>query len=188
MKTRTKITRASAARIIPNTKFCFCVDQDDPALPMLEKLIREFPERQIRLLFGSGRNAINDKVGRLYRLTNEAKYDLFVITDGDVRVGADYLRTIVSPFRDPNVGAATCLYVSTKETNLMQELQSIGMISDFFARIMVAWKLDDLKFTFGQTIVTTRKSGRAMAAIKCSKIARRTTSMRGGWWPNRDSK
>ena len=33
------------------------------------------------------------------------------------------------------MGAATCLYVSTKETNLVQELQSIGMISDFFAPV-----------------------------------------------------
>ncbi|HEX4001149.1 MAG TPA: glycosyltransferase [Candidatus Acidoferrales bacterium] len=142
----------------PEYEIVFCVDPGDPALPVLEKLIRDFPDRQIRLLFGSGRNAINDKVGRLVRLTTEAKYDMFVITDGDVRVRPDYLRTVVSPFRDPKVGAATCLYVSTKETNLVQELQSIGMISDFFAPVMVAWQLDDLKVTFGQSIITTRQA------------------------------
>jgi len=145
----------------PEYEIVFCVDPGDPALPVLEKLIRDFPERQIRLLFGSGRNAINDKVGRLTRLTTEAKYDLFVITDGDVRVRPDYLRAVASPFRDPKVGAATCLYVSTKETNLVQELQSIGMISDFFAPVMVAWQLNDLKVTFGQSIVTTRKAVQA---------------------------
>jgi ceramide glucosyltransferase len=142
----------------PEYEIVFCVDPGDPALPLLEKLIREFPDRQIRLLFGSGRNAINDKVGRLYRLTQEAKYDIFIITDGDVRVEPNYLRTIVSAFRDPKVGAATCLYVSTKEINLVQELQSIGMISDFFAPVLVAWNLGDLKVTFGQTIATTRKA------------------------------
>ena len=142
----------------PEYEIVFCVDHDDPALPILEKLIRDFPERQIRLLFGSGRNAINDKVGRLTRLTAEAKYDIFVITDGDVRVRPDYLRTVVSAFRDPKVGAATCLYVSTKEINFVQELQSIGMISDFFAPVMVAWQLGDLKVTFGQSILTTRKA------------------------------
>ncbi len=142
----------------PEYEIVFCVDRDDPALPVLEKLIRDFPERQIRLLFGSGRNAINDKVGRLTRLTAEAKYDIFVITDGDVRVRPDYLRTVVSAFRDPKVGAATCLYVSTKEVNFVQELQSIGMISDFFAPVMVAWQLGDLKVTFGQSILTTRKA------------------------------
>jgi len=142
----------------PEYEIVFCVDRDDPALPVLEKLIGDFPGRQIRLLFGSGRNAINDKVGRLTRLTTEAKYDLFVITDGDVRVGPDYLKTVVAPFRDPKVGAATCLYVSTKETNLVQELQSVGMISDFFAPVLVAWQLKDLKVTFGQSIITTRKA------------------------------
>jgi len=142
----------------PEYEIVFCVDRDDPALPLLEKLVSDFPDRQIRLLFGSGRNAINDKVGRLTRLTTEAKYDLFVITDGDVRVRPDYLKTVVAPFRDPKVGAATCLYVSTKEANLVQELQSVGMISDFFAPVMVAWQLKDLKVTFGQSIITTRKA------------------------------
>lgn len=142
----------------PEYEILFCADRDDPTLPVLEKLMRDFPERKIRLLFGSGRTAINDKVARLVRLTNEAKHDLYVITDSDVRVPPDYLRSVVAPFRDPKVGAATCLYVSTQEENLVQELQSIGMISDFFAGVMVAWKLDGVKFTFGQTIVTRRKS------------------------------
>jgi ceramide glucosyltransferase len=142
----------------PQYEIVFCVDRDDPALPVLEKLIGDFPDRDIRLLFGSGRSAINDKVGRLTRLTAEAKYDIFVITDGDVRVHPDYLRNVVSPFRDPKVGAATCLYVSTRETNLVQELQSIGMISDFFGPVLVAWQLGDLKVTFGQSILTTRKA------------------------------
>jgi ceramide glucosyltransferase len=142
----------------PEYELIFCVDEDDPALSLLKRLIEEFPERHIRLLYGSGRNAINDKVARLVRLVSEARYDLFVITDGDIRVRPDYLRSVVAPFRDPKVGAATCLYVSTRETTLVQELQSIGMISDFFAGIMVAWLLDGVKFTFGQTIVATRKA------------------------------
>jgi ceramide glucosyltransferase len=142
----------------PDYEILFCVDRDDPALAVLEKLVLDFPDRRVRLLFGSGREAINDKVARLVRLTNEAAHDIFVITDGDVRVRSDYLRSVVAPFQDPRVGAATCLYVSTKETNVVQELQSIGMISDFFAPVMVAWQLDDFGVTFGQTIVTTRKA------------------------------
>jgi ceramide glucosyltransferase len=142
----------------PEYEILFCVDPDDPALPILEKLIQDFPERRIRLLFGSGRSAINDKIARLVRLVSEAQYELLVITDGDIRVRPDYLRSMAAPFRDSKVGGATVVYVSTKETTLVQELQSIGMLSDFFAGIFVAWKLDGVKFTFGQTIVTTRKN------------------------------
>lgn len=140
----------------PNYEILFCVDEDDPAVPILLQLQRDFPERQIRLLYGSRRTAINDKVARLVRLVGEAQYDFLVITDGDVRVGPDYLRAVAAPFRDPKVGGATCLYVSTKETTFVQELQSTGMLSDFFAGVIVAWKLDGIKFMFGQSIVTTR--------------------------------
>ncbi|MGB9312887.1 MAG: glycosyltransferase [Candidatus Acidiferrales bacterium] len=142
----------------PDYEILFCVDKGDPTVPLLEQLVRDFRERRIRLLFGSGRDAVNDKVARLTRLVSEAQNDIFVITDSDVRVQPDYLRTIVAPFRDPKVGAATCLYASTEEKNLTQELQSIGMICDFFPGVLVAWQLDGVKFTFGQTIVTTRKA------------------------------
>jgi ceramide glucosyltransferase len=142
----------------PDYEILFCVDENDPALPLIERLKREFPQRRVRILLGSGRNAINDKVARLVRLTREAEHDIFVITDGDVRVRPDYLRKVVAPFRDPKVGAATCLYVSTKETTFLEELQSISMISDFFANVMIAWQLDGVKFAFAQTIVTTRKN------------------------------
>ena len=81
----------------PQYEIVFCVDPNDPALSVLEKLIKDFPQRDIRLLMGSGRDAINDKVGRLTRLTAEAKYDLFVITDGDIRVKPDYLRAVAAP-------------------------------------------------------------------------------------------
>jgi ceramide glucosyltransferase len=141
----------------PDYEILFCVDADDPALPLIKRLQRDFPERRIRILVGSGHIAINDKVARLVRLTREAQHDLFVISDGDVRVRPDYLRTVTAPFRDPHVGAATCLYVATKETSWVQDLQSIGMMSDFFASVMVAWRLDGVKFTLGQTIVTRRK-------------------------------
>ncbi len=142
----------------PDYEILFCVDEDDPAVPVLKKLIADFPERQIRLLYGSGRDAINDKVARLVRLVSEARHDMLVITDGDVRVKPDYLRNVVQPFRDPKVGAATCFYLSTQEKTFVEKMQSIGMVSDFFAGVMVAWQLDGVKFTLGQTIVVTRQS------------------------------
>jgi ceramide glucosyltransferase len=141
----------------PNYELLFCVgDRNDPAVPVLEKLIRDFPERQIRLLFGSGRSAINDKVAKLVRMVNEAENEFLVISDSDVRVEPNYLRTMIAPLRDPKVGCATCFYVSIHDETLVQHLQSIGMYSDFYAGILVARQLDGIKFTLGPTIVTTR--------------------------------
>jgi ceramide glucosyltransferase len=140
----------------PDYEILFCVDREDPCALILEKLKNDFPERKIRILFGSGRNSVNDKVARLVRLTHEASYDLFVITDGDVRVERNYLRSVVQPFENPKLGCATCLYASTRDDTFLQKVQSIAMISDFFAGIIVAWKLDGVKFGLAQTILTTR--------------------------------
>ena len=141
----------------PNYELIFCVgDRNDPAVPVLEKLIRDFPERRIRLLFGSGRGAINDKVAKLVRMVQEADNEFLVISDSDVRVQPDYLRTVVAPLGDPKVGCVTCFYVSIHDETFAQHLQSIGMYSDFYPGILVARQLDGIKFTLGPTIVTTR--------------------------------
>lgn len=131
-------------------------DGDEAVLEVIEKLKRDFPQRRIRVVHVSGHTAANDKVVKLARLVSEAKNEVLVMNDSDVRVRPDYLRSVVAPLHDPKVGAVTCLYVSTQEHTFIQKLQSIGMFCDFYPGIMVAWKLDGVKFAFGQTIVTTR--------------------------------
>jgi len=141
----------------PEYEIVFCVgDGTDPVLPVIEKVVSDFPECKIRVLFGSGRVATNDKVAKLARLVNAARYEYLVINDSDVRAEAGYLRTIVAPLADPKVGAVTCFYAPTDEKTLVQHLQSVGMLSDFYAGILVAWQLDGVKFALGPTMVTRR--------------------------------
>ncbi|HEY6248380.1 MAG TPA: glycosyltransferase [Candidatus Angelobacter sp.] len=141
----------------PAYEILFCLGgPEDPSLPVIQKLITDFPERKIRILFGTDRSATNDKAAKLARLVNEAEHEYVVISDSDVRVPPDYLRTVVAPMANPKVGAVTCFYVSTHETNLVQKLQSIGMMSDFYAGILVAWRLEGVKFALGPTIATSR--------------------------------
>jgi len=141
----------------PDYELVFCVaDRDDPVLAVIEKLTGDFPDRRIRVLFGSGRLASNDKVAKLSRLVDEALYEFVVISDSDVRVATDYLRAVVAPLADPKIGAVTCFYVPTEERTLADRLQSVGMMSDFYAGILVAWQLDGVKFALGPTIATTR--------------------------------
>ena len=63
----------------------------------------------------------------------------------------------MAPLADPKIGAVTCFYVSTDERSFVDRLQSVGMMSDFYAGIVVAWQLDGVKFALGPTIATTRE-------------------------------
>ena len=141
----------------PEYEVVFCVDPDDAeVLAVLAKLTADFPKCNIRVLYGSGRVATNDKVAKLARLVMDAAHEVVVISDSDVRVRPDYLRQVVAPLRDPRAGAVTPFYVPTELTTLTDHLQSIGMMSDFYAGVLVAWQLDGVKFALGPTIATTR--------------------------------
>lgn len=141
----------------PEYEIVYCVDPDDEAvLKLLSQLILEFPHCRIRILHGSGRVASNDKVAKLARLVSDAAHEVVVISDSDVRVRPDYLRRVVAPLRDSNVGAVTCFYVPIELRTFTDHLQSAGMMSDFYAGVLVAWQLDGVKFALGPTIATTR--------------------------------
>ena len=141
----------------PQYEILLCVDPDDRAvMPLVEKLRRDFPEQEIRVLYGSGRVATNDKVAKLERMVGEAQHEVVVISDSDVRVRPDYLRQVTAPLARPGVGAVTCFYVPTEEKTFTDRLQNIGMMSDFYPGILVAWQLDGIKFALGPTIATTR--------------------------------
>jgi ceramide glucosyltransferase len=141
----------------PDYEILFCVgDTSDPAFPLLEQVVRDFPERRIRILVGSGREAANDKVAKLVRLVDEASHEYLVISDSDVRVQSNYLRKTIAPLANPKIGATTCFYVPIEDTSWVQRLQDVGMLSDFYPGILVAKQLDGVKFALGPTIATTR--------------------------------
>ena len=154
----------------PDYELLFCVgEKDAPAVPVIEKLARDFPERRIRILFGGDGHAINDKVGKLARLVREAQHETLVINDSDVRVRPDYLRTVVAPLAESQVGAVTCFYIPIDAKTLAQKLQTIGMVSDFYAGILAAWQLDGVKFALGPTIATTRTQLAAFGGYQALK-------------------
>jgi ceramide glucosyltransferase len=141
----------------PDYEILFCVSDDqDPAIPVIAELARNFPERAIKLIVGSEPLGVSDKVNKLCRMVRAAAYEIVVVSDSDVRVGPGYLRAIAAPFRDPKVGAVTCLYRGLTDGSLAANLEAIGNSTDFTAGVLVAWLLGDVNFTLGATMATTK--------------------------------
>jgi ceramide glucosyltransferase len=141
----------------PEYEILFAVDDGrDAAIPVVEKLIGDFPSLPIRLLIGPGSPGSNNKVAKLCRLGREARHELLVVSDSDIRVKPDYLRRVASPLRDPSVGAVTCFYVGMTRHNLWSELEDLNLTSDFLPSTLVARKLEGMKFALGATIAVTR--------------------------------
>ncbi|MGA7623676.1 MAG: bacteriohopanetetrol glucosamine biosynthesis glycosyltransferase HpnI [Candidatus Acidiferrales bacterium] len=141
----------------PDYEILFCVsDQYDPAIPVIKEVARNFPERAIKLIVGAEPLGVSDKVNKLCRMVREAQHQIVVLSDSDVRVEPEYLRAVIAPFRDPKVGAVTCLYRGLTDGSLAANLEAIGNSTDFTAGVLVAWLLGEVNFTLGATMATTK--------------------------------
>jgi ceramide glucosyltransferase len=146
------------AQDYPDYEILFCVsDDEDPAIAVIEQIARDFPDRHIKLLIGSEPLGVSDKVNKLCRMAREAQHEILAVSDSDVRVQPEYLRTIAAPFRDSAVGAVTCLYRGLTDGSLAANLEALGNSTDFTAGVLVAWLFAPVNFTLGATMATTKK-------------------------------
>jgi ceramide glucosyltransferase len=150
---------ASMCRLdYPEYEIVFGVGEvDDPVVPLIEKLQAEFPERSIRLIVGIEQLGTSRKTNTLCRLVKEAKYDLLVMNDSDVRVEKDYLRDVVAGFADPRVGVVTALFRGQAGEGLAEKLDAIGVPTDSSASMLLARRFSEIDFAFGWTMAITKK-------------------------------
>ena len=85
-------------------------DPEDPAIAVVERLRREFPQQAMALAIDPRMHGANFKVSNLINMLPHAKHDLLVLADADIRVRPDYLARVTAPLADPAVGIVTCLY------------------------------------------------------------------------------
>jgi ceramide glucosyltransferase len=143
----------------PDFEILFCVSDDrDPAVPVIQKIIVDFPERPIRLLVGSEPLGASDKVNKLCRIVREARHEIVIVSDSDVRVDPGFLRAIAAAFRDPEVGGVTCLYRGLTDGSFAAGLEAMGNSTDFAAGVLVNWLGGKIDFMLGAVMATTKKN------------------------------
>ncbi|MGE5597913.1 MAG: bacteriohopanetetrol glucosamine biosynthesis glycosyltransferase HpnI [Bacteroidota bacterium] len=130
-------------------------DPTDPVIPVIERLMREFPERPIRLSVAEPRGA-NRKAGLLHHLAGQAAHDILVLSDSDIRVGPDYLRRVVAPLSDPKVGAVTCPYHGAEALTVAAGLEALHMGATFLPSVIVARRLLRMRFALGAGVALRR--------------------------------
>jgi len=138
-------------------------DPTDPSRHLVERLKSEFPQLSIRWMVCAKNLGANIKVSNLTQMLVEAKYDRVLVNDSDIRVPLDYLRRVMAPLADPQVGLVTCLYRGVPGRTLGSRLESIGISTDFSAGVLAARTLEGgIHFGLGSTLAFRRSD---LAAI-----------------------
>jgi ceramide glucosyltransferase len=129
--------RSHVAQDHPGFEILFGVRRDDePATAEIERLMRDFPDRRIRLVRCTT-EAPNGKTGALIDLAREASHEVLVVSDSDITVTPDYLRRVTAPLADPRIGVVTCLYRATAST-AAGRWEALGIATGFVPGVLVA--------------------------------------------------
>jgi ceramide glucosyltransferase len=130
---------------------------DDPAAGIVTRLQREYPAIPSRLVITGESPFPSAKVYSLDKMMAAASHDLIVMSDSDVRVTPELLRTLAAEFQDPHLGVATCPYRAIAGASFWSRLEAIGMNTDFWGSALVARMLEGMHFAVGPTMAVRRQ-------------------------------
>jgi ceramide glucosyltransferase len=145
-------------------------DAGDPAVPTLREVVAAHPDRA-RLFVGLPPRGANFKDSNLSYLLEEARHELIVLADSDLRVKPDYLRTVITPLADPAVGMVTCAFVGRRPQSLGAALASLGRCTEFVPGLLLARALDGgLRCAVGATMAMRRDTLAAAGGLHMNRI------------------
>jgi ceramide glucosyltransferase len=147
---------------------------DDPVCAVVEKLLREFPKCDGRLVVCSNLTGANAKVSKLAQLELLAKHEIIVVSDADVWVPPDFLVNIVEPLSPSDreresdgahgvtrptsdVGLVNCFYRLANPTTTAMRWEAVAINADFWSQVLQSRTLKPLDFALGAVMATRRK-------------------------------
>jgi ceramide glucosyltransferase len=133
-------------------------DAADPAVGIVRKLIADFPDRDLSLIINSRRHGANHKVSNLINITSQARHDFLIVSDSDIIVDADYLKSVVATLLEPGVGLVTCLYRGAPAAGPWARFGAAAIDYHFLPSVLVGLKFGLATPCFGPTMALRRET------------------------------
>ena len=127
----------------PHYEILFCAaDRNDPVLPLVRRLIREYPRVPARILIGDETVNGNPKLDNVAKGWREASYDWIVMADANVLMPCDYVQRLIAKWRlgtglvcSPPVGffpsgiaaELECAFLNTYQARWQYVADSVGL-------------------------------------------------------------
>jgi ceramide glucosyltransferase len=146
------------------------MDEDDPAVPILQSIVAAYPDRA-HLLRGLPPRGPNHKDSNVSYLLEQTKAEWIVFADSDIRVTPDYLRIVTAPLQDDRVGMVTCSYLARRPKFMGAALASLARCCDFMPSLLIARAIDGgVKLGIGVTMAVRRSALAAAGGLVFNRI------------------
>jgi len=129
--------------------------EDDPVLPVVKRLMQEFPGRA-KMVLDTSVVGPNGKVNNMVNCYKAATGSVIVISDADTRVCPDYLKVITGPLSKPEVGAVSTLYRATDALTIPEKLELLSFNTEFIPNVAFATSKGISDACLGASIVLKR--------------------------------
>jgi len=143
----------------PEYQVIFSVqDPDDPVMPLLKEIQQEFGPEKVSVVVENCQAGPNGKINNLLGALPHARYDILVISDSDVRLGPDYLKAIVAPLAEPDVGCVCTLYKTTCADRWFEKMELLTFNADFIPSVIFAYVTGASHFCLGPSMALRRST------------------------------
>jgi ceramide glucosyltransferase len=127
----------------------------DPAWPLACAAARRWPGR-FRAVLQRGEPGLNPKVNQLLTLAREARHDLLVVSDSNVRVDRGYLAEIAALLADDGVGLVTHPVVGVGEARLGSLFDHLHLAGAVAPGVIAAKRLAGRDVVVGKSMALRR--------------------------------
>ena len=135
---------------------CGTRHNDSPSATAVREMEQSFPDTGIELVVESRGHGVNRKVSNLINMMPRARHGTLVLSDSDIVVGSNYLRTLTALLASPGVGAVSCLYYGIGGEGLWPRLSALAINAHFLPHAIAAVSLGLAKPCCGATIALRR--------------------------------
>jgi len=142
--------------------FC-CADADDPAVPMVRRLIGAHPCVPARLLIGDDAISDNPKLNNVMKGWRAAAHDWIVITDSNLELPRDYLQRLLAAWH-PLTGLVSAPPIGSDPQNLGAEFEC-ALLNTYQARWQYVSDTLGNGFAQGKTLFWRRSDVEAAGGL-----------------------
>ncbi len=142
----------------PKYEILFGVNEiDDPSIPVVTKLCREYPNLPTKLIIDTRWIGLNPKINNLFNIYQKASYDYILISDSNVRVDPSYLRDMVTTMNQPNTGLVTSTIRGISARRIGSILDNLYMNSFVAPSVFLIKRIINLPISIGKSMLFRRE-------------------------------